>query len=123
MSAEGERFERFRQRFLTAHFEAFAARTSAFGGGVLARRVGSFCTESERDRAVAFMEDWRGILTGEIRGAQAEGAVGRDADVTQLAFEVEAYLFLANAQFVVRRDAAPIELARRAIEKRLAASA
>ncbi len=76
-----------------------------------------------RDRAVAFMEDWRGILTGEIRGAQAEGAVGRDADVTQLAFEVEAYLFLANAQFVVRRDAAPIELARRAIEKRLAASA
>jgi hypothetical protein len=40
-----------------------------------------------------------------------------------VAFQLEAYLFLANAQFVVLRDAAPIELARRAIEERLASAA
>jgi len=44
-------------------------------------------------------------------------------DVAQLAFELEAFLFLANAQFVVRRAAGPIELARRTIQQRLASSA
>jgi AcrR family transcriptional regulator len=76
-----------------------------------------------RDRATAFMDEWLSLLTREISGAQADGAIGRDVDVAQLAFELEAYLFLANAQFVVLRDAGPIELARRTIEQRLAASA
>jgi AcrR family transcriptional regulator len=76
-----------------------------------------------RDRAIAFMEEWLALLTREIQGAQAEGASGLDVDVAQLAFELEAFLFLANAQFVVRRAAGPIELARRAIDQRLASSA
>jgi len=75
-----------------------------------------------RDRAVAFMDEWLGLLSREVQAAQAEGAIGRHEDVAQLAFELEAYLFLANAQFVVLRDAAPVELARRAIEDRLAAA-
>lgn len=76
-----------------------------------------------RDRATAFMDEWFSLLIREISGAQADGAIGRDVDVAQLAFELEAFLFLANAQFVVLRDAGPIELARRTIEQRLAASA
>ena len=76
-----------------------------------------------RDRAVAFMDEWLGLLSREVQAAQAEGAIGRHEDVAQLAFELEAYLFLANAQFVVLRDATPIELARRAIEERLASAA
>jgi AcrR family transcriptional regulator len=78
---------------------------------------------SVRDRAIAFMDEWLALLTREIEGAQAEGAIDGDVDVAQLAFELEALLFLANAQFVVRRAAGPIELARRAIEQRLASSA
>jgi hypothetical protein len=69
------------------------------------------------------MDEWLSLLTREIEGAQAEGAIRRDVDVAQLAFELEAFLFLANAQFVVVRAAGPIELARRTIEQRLASSA
>ena len=76
-----------------------------------------------RDRATAFMDEWFSLLTREIDGAKAEGAIRREVDVAQLAFELEAYLFLANAQYVVLRDVAPIELARRTIEQRLASSA
>jgi len=76
-----------------------------------------------RDRAVAFMDEWLGLLTREVQAAQADGAIGRDEDVARVAFQLEAYLFLANAQFVVLRDAAPIELARLAIEERLASAA
>ena len=76
-----------------------------------------------RDRATAFMDEWLSLLTREIEGAQAEGAIRGDVDVAQLAFELEAFLFLANAQFVVLRAAGPIELARRTIERRLASSA
>ena len=68
------------------------------------------------------MDEWFSLLTREIEGAQAEGAIRDELDVAQLAFELEAYLFLANAQFVVQRDAGPIELARRTIEQRLASS-
>jgi hypothetical protein len=35
-----------------------------------------------------------------------------DEDPVQLTFELEAYLLLANAQFVVRRDSAPLDRAR-----------
>jgi len=76
-----------------------------------------------RDRAIAFMDEWLSLLVREIEAAQAEGAIRREVDVAQLAFELEAFLFLANAQFVVLRDAGPIDLARRTIEQRLASSA
>jgi len=42
--------------------------------------------------------------------------------VTQIAFEINGYLLLANAMFVVVRAPAPIDRARRAIEWRLAAA-
>jgi hypothetical protein len=41
----------------------------------------------------------------------------------QLAFEVEAALFLANAQYIVTRTTQPIDQARRAIDRRLAGAA
>ena len=52
----------------------------------------------------------------------AEGAIDPGEDAGQLVFEVEAALLLANAQFVVARTTEPIERARRAIERRLAAA-
>src|SRR4029450_1052624 len=76
-----------------------------------------------RDRAVAFMDEWLGLLTREVQAAQADGAIGRDEDVARVSVQLGAYLFLANRQFVVLRDAAPIELARLAIEERLASAA
>ena len=60
---------------------------------------------------------------GAVRDAQAEGAIDPAEDAAQLAYELEAYLILANAMFVIRRESTPIERARGAIERRLTAAA
>jgi AcrR family transcriptional regulator len=76
-----------------------------------------------RDRLVEFLDEWLGRLEAAVREAQAEGAIRPDEDPAQLVFELEAALFLANAQFVVARSPEPLERARRAIDSRLAAAA
>jgi AcrR family transcriptional regulator len=73
-----------------------------------------------RDRLVAFLGDWIGRLEAAIRDAQAEGTLDTSAEPGQLAFEIEAALFLANAQYVVARSPQPVERARRAIDRILA---
>jgi AcrR family transcriptional regulator len=74
-----------------------------------------------RDRLVLFLGDWLGRLESAISDAQTEGAIRPEEDPGQLAFEIEAALFLANAQYIVIRTAEPIERAHRAIDRRLAA--
>ena len=76
-----------------------------------------------RDRAIQAAEEWFGQLVTAVRDAQAEGATDRREDPEQLAFELDSYLLLANAQFVVSRESTPIERARRAVERRLTAAA
>jgi AcrR family transcriptional regulator len=76
-----------------------------------------------RDRIVRFTIEWLGRLEAAVRAAQTEGSIDSADDAAQLAFEIEAHLFLANALFAVSRETAPIEQARRAIEHRLAAAA
>ena len=73
-----------------------------------------------RERLVRFLNDWLARLETAVHDAQAEGAIDPTEDAGQLAFEVEAALFLANAQYVVARTPQPIERARKAIERRLA---
>ena len=75
-----------------------------------------------RDRLVRFLNDWLGRLETAVHDAQAEGAIDPAEDAGQLAFEVEAALLLANAQYVVARTPEPIERARKAIERRLASA-
>lgn len=72
-----------------------------------------------RDRLVLFLDDWLARLEAAVRDAQAEGSIDSEEDPGQLAFEVEALLLFANAQYVVVRTQVPIERARRAIERRL----
>jgi hypothetical protein len=76
-----------------------------------------------RDRLVRFLADWLDRLETAVRDAQAEGAIDAAEDPAQIAFEVEAALLLANAQYVVTRTSEPIERARRAVDRRLAAAA
>jgi AcrR family transcriptional regulator len=76
-----------------------------------------------RDRAVAVVGDWLEHQRAAVRDAQAEGAIDPSEDPEQLAFELEAYLILANQMFVISRDPAPIEQARHALARRLAAAA
>lgn len=73
-----------------------------------------------RDRLLVFLSDWFGRLEGAVREAQAEGAIATTHDPAQVAFEVEAALFLANAQYAVAHVPEPIQRARRAIDRLLA---
>jgi AcrR family transcriptional regulator len=76
-----------------------------------------------RDRALQLSEEWVRQLETAIRDAQAEGAIDPAENPEQLAFELDGYLLLANAQFVVTQDSMPIDRARRAVERRLVAAA
>jgi AcrR family transcriptional regulator len=75
-----------------------------------------------RDRLVRFLGDWLDRIETAARDAQAEGAIDSAEDPAQIAFEIEAALLLANAQYVVTRTPEPIERARRAVERRLTAA-
>jgi AcrR family transcriptional regulator len=74
-----------------------------------------------RDKAFEVVQDWTGHIAAAVRAAQDEGAVDASEDIEQLAFEIDAYLLLANAAFVISGDSAPLDRARRAIDRRLAA--
>ena len=76
-----------------------------------------------RDLAVQLTVEWLRQLETAVRDAQAEGAIDPSEDPEQLAFELDAYLLLANAQFVVSQEPEPIDRARRALERRLGAAA
>jgi AcrR family transcriptional regulator len=72
-----------------------------------------------RDMALAVVGEWIGMLEGAVRDAQGEGLLDPEVDPAQLAFELDAYLMLANAQFVAGGEATSLDRARRAIAERL----
>ena len=76
-----------------------------------------------RDRAIELLDAWLDGLAAAVRDAQAEGAIDPAEDADQLAFELDAYLLMANLRYVAQQGGASMEQARRAIERRLAAAA
>src|SRR5262249_18520690 len=75
-----------------------------------------------RDRLVDFLADWMTTLEAAIKDAQREGAIEKREDPAQLAFELEAFLLLANTEFALAQGADPVKAGRRAIERRLEAA-
>jgi AcrR family transcriptional regulator len=73
-----------------------------------------------RDKAVGVVAAWLGQLTQVIREAQGDGTIGGSEDPDQLAFELNAFLLLANAQYVLSRDSGSLDRARTAVRNRLA---
>lgn len=73
-----------------------------------------------RDAAFAVVEQWTNALETAVHDARAEDSLDSRVDPHQLVFELDAYLMLANAQFVATASKEPIERARRAIDARLA---
>jgi AcrR family transcriptional regulator len=115
-----ERLQQLADRFLR-HVEDDVFPGGCFFASVLAEldtRPGPV-----RDLAVQVTDEWLGLLETAVRDAQAEGAIDPSEDAAQLAFELDAYLLLANAQFVTSRQSTPIERARRALERRLSEAA
>ena len=69
------------------------------------------------------LDEFARQLETAVRQAQAEGAIDPAEDAEQLAFELDAYLSLANAQFALSQESAPIDRARGAVEDRIKAAA
>lgn len=76
-----------------------------------------------RDRALEVVNRWLGLLDAEVRAAQEQGAIDAAIASGQLAFELHAYLFLGNAQFVASGDTVALDRAWTAYEQRLASAA
>jgi AcrR family transcriptional regulator len=114
-----ERLQQLAENFLR-HVE-----DSVFPGGCFFASVAAEMDThpgAVRDLAVQLTDDWLRQLAQAVRDAQTEGAIDPSEDAEQLAFEIDAYLLLANAQFVVSQESRPIERARRALEYRLSAA-
>ncbi|WP_217913492.1 TetR/AcrR family transcriptional regulator [Miltoncostaea marina] len=75
-----------------------------------------------RDRALAFVGEWFATVRAAVADAQAEGALDPGDDPDQVAFELVAFLLLANQQFVAGGAPAPLDRARAAVERRLGAA-
>ena len=75
-----------------------------------------------RDRLVRFFDGWMAQLEDEVRAAQAAGDLNASEDPAQIAFEVEAALFLGNAQYVSTRSDVALARARATVERRLRSS-
>ena len=70
-----------------------------------------------RDRAMATVASWHGELETAVKQAQDEGALDPREAPDQIAFELDAYLLLANAHYVATADPAALDHARRAIDR------
>ena len=71
------------------------------------------------EHVTGFLRDWLGILEDLAARAQRDGDLGDGEDPTQLVFELDAYLLMANMHFVLYGDPRTIERARVAVRERL----
>ena len=113
-----------RLRGLTGGFLRYVADDTFPGGCFFASVLAEVDMQPGpvRDELVTFLGEWVRLIEAAVRDAQAEGALEPTEDPAQLTFELEAALLLANMQYVVSRSAEPIERARTAIDRRLAAA-
>jgi AcrR family transcriptional regulator len=74
-------------------------------------------------RAVEIVTEWFGMLVAAATEARDAGEVDASEEPGQLAFEIDAFMLLANAQYAVSQDGLPLERARIAIDRRLAIAA
>jgi len=72
-----------------------------------------------RDRIAAFLAEWMGLMATSLATAQRQGDLDADADVEQIAFELNAMLAQANAVFLLYGNRKVFDLARSAIRDRL----
>jgi AcrR family transcriptional regulator len=111
-------------RMLVHGFLAYLEADTFPGGCFFASVLAEVDTQpgAVRDRLVRFLDGWLGRIETAVRDAQADGAIDPAEDSAQITFEIEAALLLANAQYIVSRTPEPIERARRAVDRRLAAA-
>ena len=75
-----------------------------------------------RDAALATVASWFAELEAAVGDAQRDGTLDTREAPDQIAFELDAFLLLANAQFVATGDPGVLDRARRAIDRLLIAA-
>jgi AcrR family transcriptional regulator len=120
--ALAERSGLAREEALCERFLSHVERSVFRGGCFFASAAAEMDTKPGpvRDRAAEVLAEWFGLHVKAIADAQAEGDVDPAEEPEQLAFELNALLLFANAQFVVSGDAKAIGRARAGVERRLA---
>src|SRR5215211_3621876 len=114
--AEGECTSRRRIEALCERFLSHVERRVFPGGCFFAAVAAELDTQPGRvrERVVDFHRGWTARFEGLIREAQAAGGIDPSEDPSQLAFEIDAFLLMANNAFVLENDPIVLERARRA---------
>ena len=91
------------------------------GGCFFAAAAGDLALERGvvRDRVVAFQSDWVRRLRANLEAAAEQGEIV-ETDITQLTFDITAYLVLAHSRLVFDGNDSGLEAAARAVRLRLA---
>ena len=112
-----ERLQAFCEGFLS-----YVERRVFPGGCFFASTTAELDTHpgSVKDEVASVQQHWIDQLQQLIREAQNAGSLDPTEDPAQLAFELEAYLLMANNTFVLNNDPAALRQARTAIRSRLA---
>jgi AcrR family transcriptional regulator len=111
-----------RLQALCEGFLSYLERRVFPGGCFFAAGAAEFDTHPGpvKDEIASVQQHWLNQLQQLIRDAQGTGSLDAAEDPTQLAFELEAYLLMGNATFVLNDDPAALRQARAAIRNRLA---
>ena len=110
---------------LTERFIDYLARRVFPGGCFFAAAAAEFDTHPGpvKERILEVHDGWLKLMEGLFAQAQAQGHVSPAEDPSQLAFEIDAQLLMANMIFVLHGDENALERARRAIQTRIALAA
>jgi AcrR family transcriptional regulator len=92
------------------------------GGCFFASAAAEFDTHPGpvKEEIASFLRGWLGTLEALVARAQRDGDLDRAEDPAQLAFEIDAFLLMANMAFVLHNDPQTLERARTAIRTRVA---
>ena len=72
------------------------------------------------DAVTEWIEGWIGSFAELVRAAQEQGAIDRDQDPDQLAWELDAFMLMGNMAWVTNKDPLALQRARTAFRSRLA---
>ena len=113
-----------RLKLLCAGYLSYVKRGVFPGGCFFASTAAEWDTRQGpiRDSVRTVLAGWTHLLEANLREAQQQGDLASDADTGQLTFEINALLHEANGHYLLFRDAAVLERARRAIDDRLASA-
>jgi AcrR family transcriptional regulator len=117
----GEPTARGRIEALCERFLSHLERKVFPGGCFFAAVAAEFDTQAGRvsESVAAFQRGWLARFERLVREAQDAGDLDPAEEPAQVAFEIEAFLLMANNAFVLEGDPLALERARRALRRRL----